>query len=105
MSTAAVVGAEILVASFARGRVVGAPQRCRVVRATRSVVTLQRYACSGWHTGAHGRVTLTWTGRERSARGALVAVAWPPHMAWLRIVAGVAAGYRSAHVTQDGRIA
>ena len=100
-----IIGTEVAVGSFSKGSLVGQPQRCRVIRATRACVTLQRYACGGWHTGSHGRVTVAWTGRERGRPGVLTTIVWPPDMAALRVAAGLGGEYRRAAITTDGRLA
>jgi hypothetical protein len=95
------VGDEVAVASFVNqgaygvdpvsyGKRVGPIVRARVVRATRSFVTFQRWACGGWHTGVHGKFTTDWGGVERrKADRTIHSRVWPAHMAWLRIRAKV----------------
>lgn len=89
----AIIGREVLIGSFLRSepnKLVGEPQRARVVRATRAFLTLQRYACSGWHTNPrHGFVTVDWNGMERSKQGILETRVHPDHMAELRALAGI----------------
>jgi len=71
------------------GKLAGPVQEARVVRATRTYVTLQRRVASGWHTGSHGKATVDWyTGVQRKKPDVLETRVWPPHMALLRVLAG-----------------
>lgn len=95
----ALTGREVAIGSFVAphpqaipehvGARVGPITSGRVVRATRASVTIQRWACGGWHTGAHGKFTVAWsTGRERKQPTTTIeSRVHPISMAWLRLLA------------------